>query len=1067
MLSIIAQKQSQLFMMIRQTQLSVDIVKCYGQLLYENKIIRFCEKRESLLAQFGQAQFSYDSNPSFYSIYTSKSQDVHINFTVSLARHPSFALFGLQSQIQITSSDFKLQIVDFLSNGALVCFQCALNASDSDFIFIAQGANISGLILNSGDYFTLSNTFLQFRLNGSIISGLISQNQLSQIIVSETNISGFGSGFDVGGIFVSISTQTTVFAQNVQICVQGLTNNGMGVIISGTILENCEICDLKYFAFGICATEVENGVVKDKQIVCKEGFNFDGLQCSCQGQIIRGECITLALVYEINNNLNQTVQVQNKTILELQSQINDMKTLIQQFSVQVNKYVLKDEMNQLIQPLSCPVGSTYANQECKCPLNANVINGICTCPDNSILINNECKCPENSSLENSGCQCSLGQQIIDRICQCPLGSVIVENQCKCPGDDMIVINHKCSCPFGQVQQNTQCLCEIYGAVILNGFCTCPVGSTLFNLYNSQFMCQCQQGAIVVDNTCQCPEEAPFNTSGVCCPNNAYYQDQCMCPSGSIQIGNTCQCPKDATLVGNMCQCHTSNSIIVQSGSLMTCQICPIGSSPNANNSMCLCPQSNIYSQQSNSCTACLPHSSVINNNCICDEDSYQTGNSSGIVTCVQCPFASIVNKTKSTCICPGNSYYLFSSNLCITCPQNSAKDNVKNTCICSGNKAYTPINNTCNDCPLNSSVNNNICVCNVIIGQSLKQGSCQCTYINAYIKGPACTCPLFSSLINDTCTCPANSIISANTCICDQNSYLISNQGGVLDCQSCPPNSQPDENQSTCICFSNNIYIGKDNSCVPCPANSNAVNNICVCNVIQGQIMQAGVCQCPSNSIQVNQVCVCNIVQGQIVINGQCKCAVSNQIIVNSVCVCPDPDNTLIVNNTCACKISKQYLDTSVNGLYQATCKCPLNSSIENNICVCTGSNQAMIVFFQSNGFSQKCVQCLFPIINEMCSCPIGAVWSDVDGMCLCKAQWKYGNTVLPNPFWGLAEGETDPTQMRCCSTENWPYSLDEQYNGLTYQCQDTDTSKPQYFNSDRQWICGRTLCTLYPYIRS
>ncbi|CAL6102008.1 Hypothetical_protein [Hexamita inflata] len=273
--------------------------KCYGQLLYENKIIRFCEKRESLLAQFGQAQFSYDSNPSFYSIYTSKSQDVHINFTVSLARHPSFALFGLQSQIQITSSDFKLQIVDFLSNGVLICFQCALNASDSDFIFITQGANISGLILNSGDYFTLLNIFLQFRLNGSIISGLISQNQLSQIIVSETNISGFGSGFNIGGIFVSISTQTTVFAQNVQICVQGLTNNGMGLIISGTILENCEICDLKYFAFGICATEVENGVVKDKQIVCKEGFNFDGLQCSCQGQIIGGECITLACTKQI------------------------------------------------------------------------------------------------------------------------------------------------------------------------------------------------------------------------------------------------------------------------------------------------------------------------------------------------------------------------------------------------------------------------------------------------------------------------------------------------------------------------------------------------------------------------------------------------------------------------------------------------------------------------------------------------------------------------------------------------------------------------------------------------
>ncbi|CAL6059839.1 Conserved_hypothetical protein [Hexamita inflata] len=155
---------------------------------------------------------------------------------------------------------------------------------------------------------------------------------------------------------------------------------------------------------------------------------------------------------------------------------------------------------------------------------------------------------------------------------------------------------------------------------------------------------------------------------------------------------------------------------------------------------------------------------------------------------------------------------------------------------------------------------NNVCtqVSCQISGQQSINGVCQCITMFSIVQNNLCICPVNSLVINNICTCniTAGLIMQNNVCICSTVNALFIN--------------------GTCMCGIDAVNIS--NTCA-CPAYSTLVNYACMCNVIQGQIMVAGICQCPLGYSVVNNSCRLTTV---IILNSDNTAMCSQVIFVNT-----------------------------------------------------------------------------------------------------------------------------------------------------------------------------------------
>ncbi|CAL6042965.1 Conserved_hypothetical protein [Hexamita inflata] len=69
-------------------------------------------------------------------------------------------------------------------------------------------------------------------------------------------------------------------------------------------------------------------------------------------------------------------------------------------------------------------------------------------------------------------------------------------------------------------------------------------------------------------------------------------------------------------------------------------------------------------------------------------------------------------------------------------------------------------------CPVNSQILGSTCVCS-IIGQTLQNGICTCSTAGAFVDDNVCTCGVNALNISNTCVCPENSSFVNNICTCD------------------------------------------------------------------------------------------------------------------------------------------------------------------------------------------------------------------------------------------------------------------------------------------------------------
>lgn len=204
--------------------------------------------------------------------------------------------------------------------------------------------------------------------------------------------------------------------------------------------------------------------------------------------------------------------------------------------------------------------------------------------------------------------------------------------------------------------------------------------------------------------------------------------------------------------------------------------------------------------------------------------------------------------------------------------------------------------------------------------------------------------------------CGINQIWNGNVCVCSQGYSKIN---GV--CRQCPTGSQPDGNQTTCLCNSGYTF---DLSTFTC--------------IYSGQ--------CPPNSSPVVQ-------------NGisQCKCNTNYQSNGSACVFCPSPASWNSTSLVCYCSDSTQYFNGAT--------------------CVSCGVNK----FFNST--SQKC-ECISPMIlnpaSGQCVCPSNMPYNNLTNTCGCTGALEILNgtvCVCKTPYIRL---QTEECGLVCGQNEWW-----------------------------------------------
>ncbi|CAL6001029.1 Conserved_hypothetical protein [Hexamita inflata] len=322
---------------VNSSNISTSSQICSNKLSQPN--IGFCNKQYSISSNVISTDIIYShANNVHYSLYTTKVQDILTNLTYSVQDLPSFALFGLTASIQLKNSNVSVFISQKLSNGCLICITCDVESFQTDFIFIASGQNLSGLVLAPLTYLKVNQSLIQFRLNGN--SGGLSYNA-TQITVSvvECNISGFMQE-GVSGSLICVVNEAQLTVEAVKVCAN-VPEFGQGTpTLTGTIFVSCDLCREGYSAYGLCMKDLQFGEIVDNTLKCKNTFDFDGEICTClAGQVVNNSfCVNV--LSSVNQIINQQ-QLENINIdllinrtLDLENEIKVLQINIDQINVE-------------------------------------------------------------------------------------------------------------------------------------------------------------------------------------------------------------------------------------------------------------------------------------------------------------------------------------------------------------------------------------------------------------------------------------------------------------------------------------------------------------------------------------------------------------------------------------------------------------------------------------------------------------------------------------------------------------------------------------------------------------
>ncbi|CAL6069625.1 Conserved_hypothetical protein [Hexamita inflata] len=547
--------------------------------------------------------------------------------------------------------------------GALLCITCNLEVQKCNFVFIASGQQISGMIIEPRESFKIQQSFIQFRISSTNSSGLTNVVNESSVIyiISQCKLAGSNlvqssnNGYIASTIFVHISLNITQF----DVCVDSTTRfgqNSVSISTMGSEIIQCDICELQFVVYGLCAEELKYSETVNGMYQCVYPFEYVDNQCICStGYLLnKTKCVNVVESLNIMNNLirncsNDQIKLLEQKVDKIENSLNILdqsilsnvsevaNRIISNFSKSdlnlfMNTSVLDERIYQNISSVKNEILMKYITTDTNLQTNTtvldwrifnnvsqlqNTMNNFTQYYNDSLLnltqiiekqqniIDNLTKyinCSSNSgySMVNGSCiqvSCSIsGQQSINGICQCVnINSIVQAGLCVCPTNSQ-VLGIACVCSIsGQIMQNEQCVCSTVGAFVENNVCTCGVNS--FNMSNT---CRCPSGASLVNGVCTCTNV------------NAYISgDKCVCPTNSSLVGNTCTCNQiiDQIMSNGVCQCLT-NGAFVNNGAC-TCGVNALNIS-----NICTCPINS--SLVSNICTCDkILGQSIINGQCVC------------------------------------------------------------------------------------------------------------------------------------------------------------------------------------------------------------------------------------------------------------------------------------------------------------------------------------------------------------------------------------------------------------------------------------------------------------------
>ncbi|CAL6035259.1 Hypothetical_protein [Hexamita inflata] len=288
--------------------------------------IGFCLKSASLTSSVQTGNVNYSpSKVIYHTIYTKRTKDLQLHLIYSTYDLPSFALFGLTNDILIQTSKVSVKIPQQLNSAALICLQCDVNVSASDFAFVASGQNVSGFVLLLNSQMAVTQSLFQLRTLGVNAGGLLLNSTKAAISLESCNVSSFIEAILSGSLAVFVLDKISLTVNDVRLC-SDAKHFGIGISnLSqiGSMVETCAVCEDSHYAYGLCLDNLEHGWVENDQITCAGSFLFDGDRCSCpNGQVLNGSsCV------DILASVSIMLEKQEQAKLHVQNISNDVKEL--------------------------------------------------------------------------------------------------------------------------------------------------------------------------------------------------------------------------------------------------------------------------------------------------------------------------------------------------------------------------------------------------------------------------------------------------------------------------------------------------------------------------------------------------------------------------------------------------------------------------------------------------------------------------------------------------------------------------------------------------------------------
>ncbi|CAL5985183.1 Conserved_hypothetical protein [Hexamita inflata] len=598
----------------------------------------------------------------------------------------TFSLFGfsLNSQI-VTDSNINISVQFQVLTGALLCITCDVEVKKCNFVYIASGQQISGMIIEPKQSIVVQQSFIQFRISSMNSSGLMNVikyytvTYINQCKLTGSNlVQSNNNGYIASTIFVNVSLNITQF----DVCVDKTSRFGYFSVqfsIIGSESVQCDLCQQLSVVYGLCGEVIKFSEKVNGMYLCAYPFEYVDDKCVCvTGYLLnKTQCINIiesinSISDQISNNSNDQIILLEKEIDIIEnsltvidqsiiSNISEIESrILSNFSksddnMLMNTSVLDNRIYQNITLIKNDITMKQITADANLLTTTTVldwrifnnISQLQNIMNNFSLYYNDSFNKQQQIIEQQqniinnltqqiNCSSNSGYSMVNGTCiqvSCAIsGQQSINGICQCVNINSIVQEGFCVCPENSQVVGIACVCSISGQNMINGQCACSTAGAII-LNNA---CTCGINSINISNTCSCPSGASL-VNGVCtCTNiNAYISgNSCVCPIYSSLVGNICTCPSNSQIVNKECICNIITGQIMNNG---VCQCQTTGAFIYYGACSCAVNAINI----SNTCT-CPTNSSLINNVCTCDKIDGQL-----IVngTC-QCPAGqSIVNET--------------------------------------------------------------------------------------------------------------------------------------------------------------------------------------------------------------------------------------------------------------------------------------------------------------------------------------------------------------------------------------------------------------------------------------